>query len=71
RSLRWGAGPRAAQSLILAAKSLAAISGRPTITTADIRRVAPAVLRHRLITNYAAQADGITPDRIIEQLLAE
>jgi MoxR-like ATPase len=65
----WGAGPRAGQSLILAAKARAALAGRPSVAVDDIRAVAPAVLRHRIVLNYNAQAVGETSDSIIKKLL--
>jgi MoxR-like ATPase len=65
----WGAGPRASQYLVLAAKARAALNGRFFVTADDIRAVAPPVLRHRIITNFNAEADGVTPDRIVEHLL--
>jgi len=65
----WGAGPRAGQALIMAAKAKAALAGRTHVSIEDIREVAPPVLRHRLVTTYAAQADGQSPDSIIEALL--
>jgi len=67
--LTWGAGPRAAQYLVLGAKSLALLRGRLTVSCDDVRHVAKPVLRHRLFTNFNADAEGITPDRIIEMLL--
>ena len=66
---RWGAGPRAGQALVLGAKAHALLAGRPTIGVEDIRRVARPVLRHRVLLNFAAQAEGVTPDRVIEDLL--
>ena len=69
--IAWGAGPRAGQSLIMAAKAQAALEGRTSVTTDDIRSVAQPVLRHRLVTTYSAQADGQTPDSIIEALLRD
>ena len=68
--LTWGAGPRAAQYLILAAKSRALLAGRFNVHCDDIRAAAPAVMRHRIFTNFNADAEGISPDRIIEMLLA-
>ncbi len=68
-SLSWGAGPRATQNLILGAKARALLQGRFHVSTEDIRSVAHPVLRHRLITNYSAEAEGITSDRIIDRLL--
>ncbi len=69
--IAWGAGPRAGQGLVLAAKARAALAGRTSATIDDIRNVAPAVLRHRLVTTYAAQAEGQTPDTIIAALLRD
>ncbi len=69
--IAWGAGPRAGQAMILAAKARAALAGRTSVTSDDVRGVAHAVLRHRLITTYTAQADGQTPDTIISRLLEE
>jgi MoxR-like ATPase len=71
RWISWGAGPRAGQALILASKARAALHGRPAVTIEDIRAVAKPVLRHRLVTTYAAQADGQTPDTIVEQLVRD
>ena len=67
--LAWGAGPRAGQALIMASKARAALEGRTHVAIEDIRAVAKPVLRHRFVTTYAAQADGETPDSIIEKLL--
>jgi MoxR-like ATPase len=67
--IAWGAGPRAGQALVLTAKARAALDGRSSVTIDDIRAVAPPVLRHRLVTTYAAQAEGHTPDSIIAKLL--
>ena len=68
-SLSWGAGPRATQNLILGGKARALLKGRFYVATEHIRAVAHPVLRHRLITNYSAEAEGITSDRIIDRLL--
>ena len=68
-SLAWGAGPRATQNLILGGKARALLEGRFHVATEDIRAVAHPVLRHRLITNYSAEAEGVTSDRIIDRLL--
>jgi len=65
----WGAGPRACQNLILGAKAHAFFAGRTHITTDDIRTVALPVLRHRIIVNYAAVAEGIRSDDVISELL--
>ena len=67
--LSWGAGPRASQYLILGAKTRCILDGRPTPDEADVRACALPVLRHRLITSFAAEADGITAENIIERLL--
>jgi MoxR-like ATPase len=67
----WGAGPRAGQFLIQGGKAMAAMDGRFSIAIDDIRRIAVPVLRHRLSTNFQAQADGMTTDRIVEKLLRE
>jgi MoxR-like ATPase len=65
----WGAGPRAGQSLILAAKARALLHGRTYVALEDVRAVAPPVLRHRVHTNYHAEAEGVTPDAVIARLL--
>jgi len=67
--ISWGAGPRASQYLILGAKARAALYGRNYATTEDVAMVAPSVLRHRILTNFNAEAEGITPDTIVERLL--
>jgi MoxR-like ATPase len=67
--LAWGAGPRATQFLILGAKARALIHGRPHVAVEDVRALAKPVLRHRLVVNFAAESDGVTTDRVIEQLL--
>jgi len=69
--LTWGAGPRASQYLILGAKTRAVLHGRYTPDIDDVRAVALPVLRHRLITNFNAEADGIAPLQIVEKLLSE
>jgi MoxR-like ATPase len=65
----WGAGPRASQFLILGAKARAALLGRAFATTEDVYEVAAPVLRHRIITNFNAEAEGMSPDKIVEKLL--
>jgi len=67
--LSWGAGPRAGQYLILGAKARAIMSGRTTPGVDDVRAVAPPVLRHRLVTNFHAEADGVTTDELVARLL--
>jgi MoxR-like ATPase len=69
--VNWGAGPRASQYLILGAKTRAILRGRYTPECEDVRAVARPVLRHRIITNFNAEADGITTIDIITRLLAE
>jgi MoxR-like ATPase len=65
----WGAGPRAGQALILCAKAKALLSGRYSVTQEDIVFVAPAVLRHRILLNFQAEAEKINTDNIVEKLL--
>ncbi len=67
--VRWGAGPRAGQSLVLGAKANALLAGRLAVSPADIRRVALPVLRHRVLPNFAAGAEGVSAERIVEDLL--
>ena len=65
----WGAGPRATQFLVLAGKARAALQGRHFVSVDDIRAVAHPVLRHRVLTNFNAEADGVRSDTVIEELL--
>jgi MoxR-like ATPase len=65
----WGAGPRASQYLILGAKARAALYGRNYATTEDVTAVALPVLRHRILTNFNAEAEGITADKIVQRLI--
>ena len=67
----WGAGPRAGQFLILGGKSLAAMDGRFSVAIEDVQKVAIPVLRHRISTNFQAQAEGMTPEDIIRRLIKE
>jgi MoxR-like ATPase len=67
----WGAGPRASQALILAAKARAALAGRPAASVDDVRALAEPVLRHRVITNFHAEAEGVDSRRVIAELLRE
>jgi MoxR-like ATPase len=67
--VNWGAGPRAGQALVLAGKAGAALDNRCHVTTQDIRMAAHSVLRHRIVPNYHAEADGVTADDIIDALL--
>jgi MoxR-like ATPase len=68
--VRWGAGPRAGQALILGAKAHALVTGRFAVAPDDIRRVARPVLRHRVLLNFAAEAEGVTVEHIIEEVLS-
>jgi MoxR-like ATPase len=70
RFVRWGAGPRAGQALVLGAKAHAILDGRFAVAPEDIRRVALPVLRHRVLPNFAAEAEGVTAERVIEEVLA-
>ncbi|MGI9628993.1 MAG: AAA family ATPase, partial [Longimicrobiales bacterium] len=69
--VRWGAGPRAGQSLILCAKARAFLVGRLHVTADDVARVAPSALRHRILVNFSAEAEGYTPEHVVAELLAE
>lgn len=66
---RWGAGPRAGQALVLGAKAHALLAGRHAVSPADVRRVAHPVLRHRVLLNFAAEAEGISAEQIVDDLL--
>jgi len=65
----WGAGPRASQTLILTAKARALMHGRPTPAIEDVQAMAPPAMRHRIITSFAAEADGISADDLVSRLL--
>src|SRR5437763_820024 len=67
----WGAGPRASQFLILGAKARAALHGRGFATTEDIAALAAPVLRHRIVTNFNAEAEGMSSDKIVQKLLTQ
>ena len=67
--VKWGAGLRASQALILGGKARALMHGRHHVSVKDIQALAPPILRHRVIPNFYAEADGITSDHIVEQLL--
>jgi MoxR-like ATPase len=69
--VRWGAGPRASQYLILGAKARAAIRGNFAVSTADVEAVSALVLRHRIVTNFHAESEGITADEIVKRLLQQ
>jgi len=68
--VRWGVGPRAGQSLLLGAKAAALLDGRTVPSLDDVTRIALPVLRHRLLVNFRAEAEGISPDTVIGTLLA-
>ncbi|MFQ5747569.1 MAG: AAA family ATPase [Gemmatimonadota bacterium] len=65
----WGAGPRASQYLVLGAKALAVLDGRPSPNRDDVRSIAPDVLRHRIVPGFEAEARGRGPDDLIEELI--
>ncbi len=67
--VKWGAGPRAVQYLVLGAKARAILSGTTNVSCDHVRDIAPIVLRHRVLTNFAAEAAGIDSDRIVSKLL--
>jgi MoxR-like ATPase len=67
--LRWGAGPRAGQQLVLAAQARAALAGREAVSIADVRALTTAVLRHRLVPSFAAESRGIGADELLARVL--
>lgn len=67
--ISWGAGPRAGQALVLASKCLAVLEGEPTPSAEHVRRLAPAVLRHRLVLNYTAASEGMDTEQILDNLI--
>jgi MoxR-like ATPase len=67
----WGAGPRASQYLVIGGKARAILDGRLTVSTEDIRALAKPILRHRLLTNFQAEAQGLTTDDIVRRLVEE
>lgn len=69
--IRWGAGPRAGQALVVAAKANAMLEGRLAVTRDDLHAVAPAVLRHRLILNYHAEAEHHSVNSVVDEVLSE
>ena len=69
-NLVWGAGPRASQFLIIGAKTHAVLNGKYSPDIEDVRAIAPAILRHRIIRNYKAEARGISVEDIINEMLA-
>ncbi|MES9898117.1 MAG: MoxR family ATPase [Sedimenticola sp.] len=68
--IRWGASPRGAIAIERGARALAWLAGRDFVTPEDVQQIAPDALRHRLLLGFEAEADGITPDYCIEQLLS-
>src|SRR5207248_613925 len=71
RMVDWGAGPRAGINLVQGAKAVAAMDGRYSVAIDDIKKIAVPVLRHRISTNFQAQAEGQTTDTLIQRLVAE
>jgi MoxR-like ATPase len=69
KSVKWGAGPRAGQALLLCAKATALLNSRTVPSLDDVRAVALPVLRHRVLLTFQAEADGITPDAVVQELL--
>jgi MoxR-like ATPase len=67
--VRWGAGPRAGQAILLAGKARAVMHGRPAVSMEDVRAVARPVLRHRLLVNFQAEAEGVDAETIVSRLL--
>ena len=67
--IEWGAGPRASQFMLLASKCHAAINGKYSPDIEDVQMIAKPVLRHRIVKNYKAEAEGVTVDDIIDNLL--
>jgi len=67
----WGAGPRASQYLVLGAKTRAILHGRPTPSIEDIREVARPVMRHRIVTSFSAEAEGVSTLDIVDRLLKD
>jgi MoxR-like ATPase len=65
----WGAGPRASQFLVIGAKCHAAINGKFSPDIEDVKAVAVPILRHRLVRNYKAEADGVSVEKIIDSIL--
>ena len=69
RYVRYGASPRAAQTLITAGKVMALLAGRFNVSKEDLKRAAKPALRHRIGLNFEAEADGITPDRLVDEVI--
>jgi MoxR-like ATPase len=71
RTIRFGASPRGAQAIVLAAKASALFQQRYNVAFSDIEAVVQPALRHRLIFNFEGEAEGISPEQIIETIIAE
>jgi MoxR-like ATPase len=69
--VRWGAGPRAGQALLLCGKARALLDGRATVSLDDVRALALPVLRHRVLVNFQAEAEGLDADALVSRLLDE
>jgi MoxR-like ATPase len=69
--LSWGAGPRAVQYLILGGKARALLYGRVHVQTEDVQALAFPVLRHRILTNFTAASEGISPDTVVKKLIED
>jgi MoxR-like ATPase len=69
RYIRWGAGPRASQYLILGGKARSLLRGEYCVDYSDVRAIAHEVLSHRIVTNFQAEADGVKPDDLVDRLL--
>jgi MoxR-like ATPase len=69
--LSWGAGPRAVQYLLLGGKARALLNGRSHVSTEDVAALAAPVLRHRIVTNFSAESEGISADKVVERLIQE
>jgi MoxR-like ATPase len=69
KHVAWGPGPRASQALMLAVRARAVLDGRLAPSVDDVLALAPPVLRHRMALNFAARADGVTIEQVIDQLL--
>ena len=68
--VRWGAGPRAGQYLVLAARAVAAMDGRVNPLPEDVKKVAPLVMRHRIVLNFHAEAENVNADEVVKQIVA-
>ena len=71
RYISWGSGPRASQYLVLGAKARAAFRGAPMPTMQDVHDIAPAILAHRIVVNFDAEAEGLSTRDVIAELIGE